>query len=289
MLKMTDVTAEYINLKEIDPQPAWQSVKRLVLVAGDKTVDQYNRLDARSFVNSYDGSVRTTTIRRRLNSICAILNYAYYEYDIEKRNPFARITIKGEGKDSVARQPFSVAELKQLYSASLSFGGIRLILPILGETGCRLSEVLGLSKYDIHREGDYYVLHIHENLCRGLKTTGSDRQIPLVSSYAVEALEKLLADTHTDYLFPTYAYDGLIRNLTASATLAKYLKNNFDGKTAHCLRHSMRDRLREAEVPLEAIDQIGGWSAVSNMGSSYGNGYSTDKLVEYLSKVALCD
>lgn len=39
MLKMTDVTAEYIHLKEIDPQPAWQSVKRLVLVSGDKTVD----------------------------------------------------------------------------------------------------------------------------------------------------------------------------------------------------------------------------------------------------------
>ena len=130
MLNMTDVTAEYIHLKEIDPKPTWQSVKRLVLVAGDKTVDQYNRLDARSFVNSYDGSVRTTTIRRRLNSICAILNYAYYEYDIEKRNPFARVTIKGEGKDSVARQPFTVAELKQLYSASLSFDGLRLLISV---------------------------------------------------------------------------------------------------------------------------------------------------------------
>ena len=73
MLKMTDFTAEYIHLKEIDPQPAWQSVKRLVLVAGDKTVDQYNRLDARSFVNSYDGSVKTTIIDTAVTPIHIIV------------------------------------------------------------------------------------------------------------------------------------------------------------------------------------------------------------------------
>lgn len=44
--------------------------------------------------------------------------------------------------------------------------------------------------------------------------------------------------------------------------------------------------LREAEVPLEAIEQIGGWSGVGGVGTCYGKGYSMPKLAEYLRLVA---
>jgi integrase len=57
--------------------------------------------------------------------------------------------------------------------------------------------------------------------------------------------------------------------------------------TAHSLRHTFRDRLRAVEVPLEAIDQIGGWSSVSNIGSSYGKGYSVEHLRKYFDKIGL--
>ena len=39
--------------------------------------------------------------------------------------------------------------------------------------------------------------------------------------------------------------------------LCKFLKTTYGGKTAHCLGHSLRDRLREADVSFEAADQIG--------------------------------
>jgi integrase len=52
----------------------------------------------------------------------------------------------------------------------LSFGKLRLILPILGETGCRLSEVLGAVKEDILSVDGYLVLHVRENSCRSLNT-----------------------------------------------------------------------------------------------------------------------
>ena len=58
-------------------------------------------------------------------------------------------------------------------------------------------------------------------------------------------------------------------------------------KITHCLRHSLRDRLRDAEVPLEAIDQIGGWSSVGGAGSKYGRGYTTSKLARYMKRVAI--
>ena len=62
----------------------------------------------------------------------------------------------------------------------------------------------------------------------------------------------------------------------ASATLGKWLKKDFDGLTAHCLRHTFRDRLRACGCPLELMDQIGGWSSIGTIGSKYGQGYELD-------------
>ena len=45
------------------------------------------------------------------------------------------------------------------------------------------------------------------------------------------------------------------------------------GCVVHSFRHSMRDRLRAADVNPEIIDDICGWSSQS-VGQSYGDGYS---------------
>ena len=57
--------------------------------------------------------------------------------------------------------------------------------------------------------------------------------------------------------------------------------------TAHSLRHTFRDRLRAVEVPLEAIDQLGGWSSVKTIGSSYGRCYSVEHLRRYLDAICM--
>jgi integrase len=56
--------------------------------------------------------------------------------------------------------------------------------------------------------------------------------------------------------------------------LNKWLKKDFDGLTAHCLRHTFRDRLRAVECPMDLIDQIGGWSSFGTVGSNYRKGHS---------------
>ena len=287
MQTLSAVYQEYQDLREMNPKPSEQSVKRLIEVVGDLPIDQYTRSHAKEFLQSYSNQ-KTSTQRRRLQCLAAIMNYAFYEYGIDKRNPFARIIIKGEGRDVTTRQPFSKDELKTLYRECLSYGQLRLILPILGETGCRLSEVLGLMKDDIVDEDGLLVIHIQENRCRGLKTTGSERSLPIVSKSARKALQTLLELSQGNpYLFPRYASKEEFKAATASATLSKHLKKDYGGKTAHCLRHSMRDRLRDADVPLEAIDAIGGWAGVRGAGSKYGQGYSTRKLAEYLERVVI--
>ena len=129
---------------------------------------------------------------------------------------------------------------------------------------------------------------IRENDCRGLKTDNSKRSLPVVSDRATKALQKLLeAQSDSPYLFPRYASCGNLNNTGASATLCKHRRKYYNGKTAHCLRHSFRDRLRDCDVPLEAIDQAGGWSSVGGVGTNYGKGYSLPKLADYLRRIAI--
>ena len=52
----------------------------------------------------------------------------------------------------------------------------------------------------------------------------------------------------------------------------------------HGLRHTFRDRLRAVEAPSDMIDQLGGWS-LQSVGQGYGDGYSIDKLSEWMSKL----
>ena len=68
----------------------------------------------------------------------------------------------------------------------------------------------------------------------------------------------------------------------ASNAVNKWLKKDFSGLTAHCLRHTFRDRLRALECPTDMIDQIGGWSSINSVGSFYGQGFNLEIVTKYV-------
>ena len=110
--------------------------------------------------------------------------------------------------------------------------------------------------------------------------TSSDTQYITVTlgGYAKAAMAEVIKHSDGKSLYPRYVKDGECRADHASAALGKWLKKDFGGLTAHCLRHTFRDRLRAIDCPMELIDQIGGWSSVQSIGSSYGKGYGLDKV-----------
>jgi integrase len=105
--------------------------------------------------------------------------------------------------------------------------------------------------------------------------------LPLVG-FAKTAMKQALTDSNERYLLSRYVRAGKCKADHASAALGKWLKKDFNGLTAHCLRHTFKDRLRAVECPLEIIDQIGGWSSISSIGSSYGMGYDLKTIKKYL-------
>ena len=282
---LAGVADEYITTRQVDAKSSMVAVRALLTVAGDREVQSYKRDDARALLAYLQSNGnKTATVRRRFNTISAILNYAYQELEIDKRNPFSKMTIIGEGLDAAKRGTFTEQELRDGYEQSMnSLTGIPLLFPILGETGCRLAEVVGLRVEDV--DLDEQVLHIRPNDKRRLKTTGSDRSLPLTQT-AYLAFTKAMEYSNDEWMFPRYIKDDGCYATHASNALAKWTKRRW-GMTAHSLRHTFRDRLRAAEVPLEAIDQLGGWSSVSNIGSRYGQGYSVEHLRRYIDRIAI--
>jgi len=285
-LVLSEIADEYVALKGIDPRPPRIALRAFISLAGDRDVGEYIREDAKLFIRHLEmSSNKTATIRKRINSLSAILNYAYAELDLDKRNPFSKLFIKGEGEDSHKRGTFTKEQLEAGYDKALKSGStVKLLMPLLGETGCRLSEVVGLRVEDI--DMDNGLIHIRPNAARRLKTRGSERTLPLVG-YARLAMLQALSQANEEWLYPRYMKTGKCNANSASASINKWLKRDFDGLTAHCLRHTFRDRLRATEVPLEAIDQLGGWSSLATIGSGYGKGYSIEHLRLYIDLISI--
>ena len=139
-LVLSEIADEYVALKGIDHRPQRIALRAFISLAGDRDVGEYIREDAKLFIRHLEMiSNKTATIRKRINSLSAILNYAYAELDLDKRNPFSRLFIKGEGEDSHKRGTFNNEQLKAGYDKALAYGSVvKLLMPLLGETGCRL-------------------------------------------------------------------------------------------------------------------------------------------------------
>ena len=128
---LSEMAEEYLALREIDQGPPRSALSTFISLAGDRDVGTYSREDAKLFVHhlQLQGN-KTATIRRRINCISAILNYAYAELDVDKRNPFSRLFIRGEGQDAHKRGTFTLDQLKQGYDRALSTGSqVKLLMP----------------------------------------------------------------------------------------------------------------------------------------------------------------
>ena len=133
--------------------------------------------------------------------------------------------IKGEGQDAHKRGTISLDQLKQGYEHALSSGSqIKLLMPLLGETGCRLVEIVGLELDDVDMAEE--IIRIRPNSTRRLKTSNSTRTLPLVG-YARDAMLLALQNADHHCLYPRYLKDGTCRATHASNALGKWLKKDF--------------------------------------------------------------
>ena len=246
----------------------------LVEACGAKDLADYTRTDALKYRDYLIAKgMAGSSVSRVISSIRAVMNFAFSEYALDLKNPFVGMyhdRLAGVSK----RLPIPIEDIRKVQQRCLSLNDdLRWLVALVSDTGMRLAEVVGLLKSDIILDEDIPFIRLQPHPWRKLKTSGSERDVPLVgvSLWAAQRLVEACPDSV--FAFPRYNKTSITNANSASAALNKWLHPNVPvGCTMHSFRHSMRDRLRAVECPADIVDQIGGW-ATGGVGQGYGVGY----------------
>lgn len=257
---------------------------RLIAFVGDIPLETLSRTVARRFVEHLLRSgLKTTSVRRKLNYVNAILNTAIRELELAKPNPFANLRIAGEGKDATPATVPDIAQLKEvIFSLQKRRSPTALLALIMIESGPRIAEISGLKITDVHLDTPVPYVRVLPNEWRDTKTDSSVREFPLVG-VSLEAMKGALALPRTNAaLFPSYARPK--GNTAASAAVNKVLKPW--GITSKSFRHSLKDRLRDVGCPKDIRDAIQGHEN-GEIAETYGKGHTLKTMYEWLEKAKI--
>ena len=151
----------------------------------------------------------------------------------------------------------------------------RMLVYIMADTGMRESEVIGLDKEDIVLDAEVPHVRIRPKANKALKTKSSERVIPLVGT-ALYAFKQM-----------PNGFSRYTNADSASNLINKYLTNNNlrqeKGQSLYSLRHTFKDRLRDARADIELIDQLMGHT---NNKPAYGRGHLLKTAHEVLEQIA---
>jgi integrase len=291
-LSLTEAGEVYLRLKGSNkPKTFHSAVERalsyVVKVIGNKPLQAISRKDAAAVRDDLVAKgLAPSSVTRVLTTIKAVINFAIQEEGIELSNPFKGLFVdKSIGPKK--RMPVPLNDLQRVQKQCWNVDDdLRWIVAAISDTGCRMAEIVGLSKADVRLDGDIPFISISPKPWRRLKTASSERDIPLVGS-ALWGITRAYQSTNSEMLFPRYN-NGLYSNSnSASAALSKWLKQQTKPDcTMHSFRHSFRDRLRAVECPIELTDALGGWST-DGIGAAYGQGYSLELKQKWLSAIVL--
>lgn len=287
-MSLSDALNAYIELRPSKSKLFYDSTVRhisyLIQATSDKPIKYFTTVDATSFRDWLRAKgLANASIKKAFACIKAIFNLVIKEHGLAIENPFSNIHLPSPTEDAKKRIPISTMDLEMIQTACLKIDDdLRWLVALISDTGMRLSEAAGLKIDDLVLDDEIPHVIIQPHSHRPLKTRSSERVIPLVGT-SLWAAQRIKQKVTGDYCFQRYTNNDRTNANSASAALNKWIKSLTNNKenTIHGFRHSLRDRLRAADVGIELIDEIGGWSR-RTIGSQYGNGYSLGKKQEAL-------
>ena len=170
----------------------------------------------------------------------------------------------------------------------------RFWVPLLGLwAGMRLNEACQLRAADVAEIDGVPMLYVRASADgQRLKTSAAERRIPVHPELVrLGFLDFVAAQRKAGHerLFPELPA-GALGNYSDpySKWFARLLTKagvTSAGAVFHSFRHGWRDRLREAGVPRDVADALGGWAS-QGQGQHYGAGFSARVLAEHIGRVA---
>ena len=286
--KYWPICADRLTNKSDDQIRKWKNPRIAAMntfaeVVGDRPLSEVTRRDILIYRQWWmervkSGDVVASTVNKNIMYTRDVLGAVGVEYEVETDFEllFAKIRLK---EVEQSRPPFEASYIQNTFLSSNSLEGLnaeaRLLIFAMADTGARESELIGLRAEDIILENDIPYIWIRPQKNRALKTPTSERKIPLVGSSLFAFKE--LPNGFTHY-----------RNAdTASTTINKYFRENdlkpTPGHSLYSLRHTFKDRLRDAQAPEEIIDELMGHK---KSGPKYGRGHILERKYEWMKKIA---
>ena len=278
----------YLRLKgfnkgKVFRRGAERNIQSVVDVLSDRPLDEYSSSDAAAYRDYLlKRGLTTNSVKRNFATIRSVINLAIQEHGLECRNAFSKVYLP-DLDDAKKRKPIPIENIKEIQRECMFIDDeARWLVALISDTGMRLSEAAGLHVDDIKLDCEIPHIDLKPHAWRGLKTRGSQRQIPLVGASLWAAKRVKANNTASPYAFPRYTSAEGTKANSASAAINKWLRPRVpEGCVIHSFRHSLRDRLRAVQCLSDMIDQIGGWST-AGVGQSYGEGYGLNRKLEWL-------
>ena len=286
---LSEALETYCRLKGINRSPTFfksaeRNIKSVIKQFGDKPIESYSSSEASAFRDQliYRG-LSPSSVSRIFSSVRAVINLSISESGLNCSNAFTR-TFLPEVKER-KRKPILIEDIYRIQKECLKINDEkRLLIALISDTGMRLSEAAGLAWSDVNLTHEFPHINLVPHPWRSLKTVGSERQIPLVGA-GLESIKIMHKQyVKTQFLFNTYTNRNGCNGNSASAALNKWLKLRVPYGVIHSFRHSMRDRLRHANINSEIIDEICGWS-MQSVGQKYGIGHTLEQKHKALNSI----
>lgn len=227
------------------------------------------------------------TINSRFVGISTLMTFAAKEGYIE-RSPLNGVDLREYGKKSEHYRPLSDEQLSALFDINGLKENVRTLSAILVATGMRTDEAALLHQEQVRLESTpYFDLRVAE-----VKNDSSKRQVPIpeILLPTVKRLKEVPRGVEGRLLDFAVKGDGKSR----ASEICSYWRAKVDlygmappgrGKfTNHSMRGSLRDKLRDASVPLEVSNDLMGHDK-GKVSGAYGYGTSLRVMKEAVDKI----
>lgn len=271
-MKLSEASAAYFGSQTFKRQRTRhdyeRGVKKFEAFAGDVDIASITAQQGSSFAAELGKTVSRNTLQRDVGAVGLVLGYATEQGWLQS-NPFLGLRLANKGKAPVARKSIKRSDLEKLFSLPMPEQD-RLCLGILASTGMRLDEAALLEWDDLKVENGIRYFDL-SRVNKIVKNFRSQREIPVPSVLELGPESKgRLFSYRTDQ-------DGKAQNAASKALMRhvrKIREDQADARiTVHSLRHTYKDLLRDAAVPIDVQEFIMGHTG-SNEGSRYGSGPS---------------
>lgn len=267
--------------REATKKGAEGHIRHFAKAVGNLCLDQIEKAHAYDFARALaEEGKANRTIKTSVSSVTSFLTWCEHERLIPT-TPFFNLKLSNYGTPSEKYKPLSTDELMALFKLKMPDED-RLILSILISTGMRLDEAALLTWQRIKTVNEIrcFDLTDYEEAIK-IKNKQSLRLVPIP-----DCIKLPVAKSEG----PLFSYrrdeDGKAEGAASKALMRHIRKITTDRrKVVHSLRGTLKDLMRDANIPKELSDFITGHGS-KDEGGKYGSGHSLELKKDAVNKIS---